>query len=129
MASTLDYDAFECAYLYSSIVCIQTERRQISVYESFSGDEKFRKSFTVNVFNGVFEFQRPKQRALFMFWVVTAGAHLCYLFYILNFPVPWLFFEISAICTGAWLHLVFFSFLFLGTNFGIECIKVGFIWI
>lgn len=36
-------------------------------------------------------------------------AHVNYLLYLLDFIVPWPFWELTALCVGLWMHLFVFS--------------------
>ncbi|KAI6225704.1 G-patch domain-containing protein [Aphelenchoides besseyi] len=69
-----------------------------------------------------------QHRSLLVFWIVIIGAHLSYFLYTVNHVVPWLLFDFCNICTGIWLHLVFFSGLFLSIGFGLRVLnnfKIG----
>ncbi|KAI6178761.1 Transmembrane protein with metallophosphoesterase domain [Aphelenchoides besseyi] len=66
-----------------------------------------------------------QRRSLLVFWIVIIGAHLSYFLYTVDRVVPWLLFDFCNICTGIWLHLVFFSGLFLSIGFGLRYFKIG----
>ncbi|KAI3420297.1 hypothetical protein GPALN_003609 [Globodera pallida] len=73
--------------------------------------------------------ERCRLYCLLVFALMVSMAHLTYFFYLAEFfEIPWLVYDISALCNGIWINLCVICFLFTAYNLCLEiasCFSIG----
>ena len=69
-----------------------------------------------------------RKKCFWIFMGVMIGAHVTYMFYFLPFDVPYIIYWPAALSLGLWMHLFFFTCLFMGGNTVVAALNVGFIY-